>query len=360
MNLPLANGRYIDQWETPIDEWLALAYGRDQIHLPHRGWLGECPWLSEDDPTIPPVTYYTSHFRLEELSVQILERYRDEPNIYQKMEFDLLEGAVTGGDITRVRYYLDKGLAKDLLDSNGEPLLMRAPRDNKDTILFLFERGAHANVRGKRGWNPLQWAARDGPLDLVKFWIAHGAKVRPDPGVESALHHAVYFGHADIVLLLLEHGAGADVNTDGEMGPLTNWAAKHGQLKIMEMLVEVGADLERVCDWGWSVMQWLLDEGRYYVIQGKRSGWGMGNEHRGVALFLLNRVSLNQINGGRSRNRFGQTILHWAAQKGYEDVAKVALRMGVDPKVLGGESVQVTASEVATQEGYPAIAALLV
>ena len=31
MNLPLANGRYIDQWETPIDEWLALAYGRDQI-----------------------------------------------------------------------------------------------------------------------------------------------------------------------------------------------------------------------------------------------------------------------------------------------------------------------------------------
>jgi hypothetical protein len=36
-------------------------------------------------------------------------------------------------------------------------------------------------------------------------------------------------------------------------------------------------------------------------------------------------------------------------------VAKVALRMGVDPKVLGGESVQVTASEVATQEGYPAV-----
>jgi hypothetical protein len=34
MNLPLANGRYIHQWETPINEWLVLAYGRDQIkHL---------------------------------------------------------------------------------------------------------------------------------------------------------------------------------------------------------------------------------------------------------------------------------------------------------------------------------------
>jgi len=36
MNLPLANGRYIDQWETPIDEWLALAYGRDQLKDPIR------------------------------------------------------------------------------------------------------------------------------------------------------------------------------------------------------------------------------------------------------------------------------------------------------------------------------------
>jgi hypothetical protein len=31
MNLPLANGRYIHQWETPINECLVLAYGRDQI-----------------------------------------------------------------------------------------------------------------------------------------------------------------------------------------------------------------------------------------------------------------------------------------------------------------------------------------
>jgi hypothetical protein len=27
----LVNGRFIHQWETPINEWLVLAYGRDQI-----------------------------------------------------------------------------------------------------------------------------------------------------------------------------------------------------------------------------------------------------------------------------------------------------------------------------------------
>jgi hypothetical protein len=31
MNPPFVNGRYINQWETPINEWLVLAYGRDQI-----------------------------------------------------------------------------------------------------------------------------------------------------------------------------------------------------------------------------------------------------------------------------------------------------------------------------------------
>jgi hypothetical protein len=34
MNPPFVNGRYIDQWETPISEWLVLAYGRDQIPPP--------------------------------------------------------------------------------------------------------------------------------------------------------------------------------------------------------------------------------------------------------------------------------------------------------------------------------------
>jgi hypothetical protein len=33
MNPPFVNRRYIDQWETHINEWLVLAYGRDQIRI---------------------------------------------------------------------------------------------------------------------------------------------------------------------------------------------------------------------------------------------------------------------------------------------------------------------------------------
>jgi hypothetical protein len=33
INPPFVNGRYINQWETPINKWLVLAYGRDQIAI---------------------------------------------------------------------------------------------------------------------------------------------------------------------------------------------------------------------------------------------------------------------------------------------------------------------------------------
>ncbi len=206
------------------------------------------------------------------------------------MEVDQLTGAVVSGDTIRVRHYLDKGVCKNFRDLYGEPLLMKAS-GNIETIRLLLERGANPNATNARGWNPIQCAARNGPLELVQLWTDHGARVRPNIGEESALHHASYFGHADIVALLLEHGAGADVNDNGEMGPLAHFAAKHGQLKILEMLVNAGADLETKCSWGWSVMQWLLGEGSSYVVQGKPSNWGMGHQQKEVALFLLERVS---------------------------------------------------------------------
>jgi ankyrin repeat protein len=130
-------------------------------------------------------------------------------------------------------------------------------------------------------------------------------------------------------------------------------------MKILEMLVKVGADLEDTCPWGWSVMQWLLGEGNHYVVQGKPSGWGLGHQHKEVALFLLDRVSLRQVSGDWSRNRFGETIIHWAARGGYEEVARTALKKGVDPKVRGGEHIQLTAFELAIQQEQSGIAELL-
>ena len=87
----------------------------------------------------------------------------------------------------------------------------------------------------------------------------------------------------------------------------------------------------------------------------------MGSEHREVSLFLFGRVSEDQITGSASRNSGGQTLLHWAAERGYADVIQVSLRRGVDINTLdhieGREPM--TARQRALAIGHADIAELL-
>jgi ankyrin repeat protein len=85
----------------------------------------------------------------------------------------------------------------------------------------------------------------------------------------------------------------------------------------------------------------------------------MGNQQKEVALFLLNRVSLQQVTGNCCRKRFGETALHWAAIGGHEEAVRITFKMRVNPKVMGGEHVQHTAIELGLQQKQFVIAELL-
>jgi ankyrin repeat protein len=232
---------------------------------------------------------------------------------------------------------------------------------NIETAKLLLEKGAQADVTDERGWSALQCAARDGDLESLKLFLSYGARIRARTGEQSALHDAVYFNRPHVVAFLLASGAEADVNAAGEMGLPIHWAARHGQLQNMKMLVGCrGVNLEAK-NWGWGVIQCLLGEGSYYVVQGKPSGWGMASEHKDVALFLLDRVRQEQITGIASQNGKRQTLLHWAAEKGYEEVVRASLRKGVDPNALDNVKGRepMTARQLAVAGGYAAIAELL-
>lgn len=58
------------------------------------------------------------------------------------------------------------------------------------------------------GWTALTIAARDGNANVVNLLIAKGVDVnRLEGGGNSPLFWAVYYGHEDVVSLLLSHGA---------------------------------------------------------------------------------------------------------------------------------------------------------
>ena len=59
----------------------------------------------------------------------------------------------------------------------------------------------------------------------------------------TALHFASYYGHPEIVELLLENGADIEGKDNYENTPLIN-ATWYGNLKVVKLLLENGADIE--------------------------------------------------------------------------------------------------------------------
>jgi ankyrin repeat protein len=276
---------------------------------------------------------------------------------------------ITQSDIDEVEKLFNNGISPDYRDSAGHPLLMGCGSGPDNLIIkYLLERGADPNATTTRGWNAIQCSARGGELEKVKLLHKHGAHIPPQPlrtdyssehgpGEESALHHAVYFGHYKVVRYCLENGASRDVNVDGEVGPPAHWAAKHGQSDILKLLVDHGANLEQRDNikqrgggnGGWTVMEWFLGWGYFYAVQGKSVGWGWGNDHEAVALYLLEKLSKDQVLTGKGPRR--DSLLHWAAEKGLVNVVDIALKVGIDPSALNADNQ--TARDVARDHNHP-------
>jgi ankyrin repeat protein len=89
-------------------------------------------------------------------------------------------------------------------------------------------------------------AAKDGNIKATKQAIADGADVNaedPFKGLRrTPLHRAAYYGHKEIVVLLIAKGANLNVKDDRGRTPL-HWAAYHGRKEIAELLITAGVDV---------------------------------------------------------------------------------------------------------------------
>jgi hypothetical protein len=95
-----------------------------RIHQPDpsNAWLGECPWLRFKD--IPPVAWYTSYFKLPDLTSALQQSRGNNPEELCVMEATELAGSVRSGDIEHVKILLDRGVTIDFMTTEGQPLLM--------------------------------------------------------------------------------------------------------------------------------------------------------------------------------------------------------------------------------------------
>ncbi|KAJ7499617.1 ankyrin repeat-containing domain protein [Mycena latifolia] len=191
-------------------------------------------------------------------------------------------------------------------------------------------------------WNYPNWPSSASPL-----WISAASNLRhvarrvlaegegsgevKNPAV---LQVASYYGHLEMVQLLMEHGA--DVNArDG--GTALQAAAYMGQEPVVKLLIEKNADVNA--------------QGGQQYGTAMQAAASAGHE-RMVGLLLEHGADVN-IQGGR----YG-TALQAAAFRGYEAVARLLVMHGADINAQGGRYG--TALRAASYQGHEGIIRLLI
>ncbi len=122
------------------------------------------------------------------------------------------------GDLRRLKRLLAQGtplnIQYTLFDKSYSLLDWAAIHGHLPLVKYLLGQGL---PRGRS----LFCAAEEGHLNVVKYLLSQGGlqekQERKNPHGETALMRAARFGYADIVKVLLEHGASATAkNRDGE------------------------------------------------------------------------------------------------------------------------------------------------
>jgi hypothetical protein len=183
---------------------------------------------------------------------------------------------------------------------------------------------------------PLYYAARFGFRDLVEHQIAeHPEHVNARGGYENTpLHVAARAGHADILSLLLDHGA--DMGGQGVYGQSPLHRTSRGEkLEVLNYLLDRDADINAQDNDGWTPLH--------------LAAFGGAVE---CARMLLERGP--RIN---ARDDEGWTPLHQAVYRGHIQVVRLLLEHGADVNARDEDGK--TPSQLASEEGFHEIVELL-
>ena len=153
------------------------------------------------------------------------------------------------------------------------------------------------------------WAVENGNISSVKAWLDEGLspEFQAKP-IGSGLMIAAWYGNIEMMALFVERGADLrSVNQNGEQA--LQLAAWQGQKKAVEWLLERGAPLNREGN-NWGPLH-------YAVFNG----------HTELAKDLIARGA--EVNAASPN---GSTPLMMAAREGREELTKVLMESGADPR----------------------------
>ncbi len=243
---------------------------------------------------------------------------------------------------------------------------LAAPADTAAVHSILATNPAAVNTHGFFGWTPLHLAAITGQAQTAATLISAGA--RPDQKDDisnTPLHWAAYFGHPDLVELLLRHKANMDIqgntefysaNFGGNDTPL-DLAIEQNFTSIAAMLITNGASLGPHKYYSDTPLHLAARKGNAELVallisrganvNARRQAGGYppltcldiavkGNSPETVRLLLANGASL-ETRQRTTQSLTNTTLFHVWVAGGNTNIANLLLAAGCDPNAANGD-----------------------
>lgn len=203
---------------------------------------------------------------------------------------------------------------------------------------------------------------------FVTYWKTTGLKTTRN---FTNLMLSSYFGHDNVVKLLVENGADVEAK-DSEYGRTAlSWAAENGHTAISKLLVDNNADLEtKDVRYGRTALSWAAGKGCEAVVKlliEKGAKVDAKSNHGWTALWCAAKKGCKSVvkllieNGADVESKdslSGRTPLSWAAEHGHLAIVKLLVESGA--KIESKSNSGWTALSWAAEKGYNTIVRLLV
>ena len=221
------------------------------------------------------------------------------------------------GEVKAIEFLISKGLDVNAGDNTKQTALMYAAHQGEaEAVRLLVSKGADMNVRDMENQNALWYAVYAGGVEAVKSLVNSGADRQKVKGGQTALMWAAETGHRDIINVLVELGSDIDAKTKDGATAIT-YAANAHLPEIIKLLIEQGADVMKGTD---------LDTGNMDGVTALMLASGKGQTET-VRLLAEKGADIN------SQNIFGATALMEASWFGHAETVKLLIEKGADVNI---------------------------
>lgn len=197
------------------------------------------------------------------------------------------------------------------MDNDGNTALDFACRNggHKVVEMLLTKIGCDIGSDKQGTWSPLSTSSHFGFYKCAQLLLEKAAKIEVcGTGTGIPLRHAALNSHLELCQLLLEYGANPNTSSDGDY--LISESIKGGNLEVVKILIEHGAEIDVTDSEGQNALQKAAVKGDKAL----------------VAYLLDHGADVYHADGN------GFTSTHFAARNGFAEIVQLLIDNGADPQ----------------------------